>query len=46
MAHFIPIRKDLKAEQLADIFIREVVRLHRVPTKIITDRGSVFAGEF
>jgi len=46
MAHFIPTRKTLKAEQLATIFIREVVRLHGVPANIVTDRGSVFAGDF
>jgi transposase InsO family protein len=46
MGHFIPTWKDIITEQLAELFIREVVRLHGVPTNIVTDRGSVFVSEF
>ena len=30
MAYYIPIRGDLKAQSLANLFIREVIRLYRV----------------
>ena len=46
MGHFIPTWKDITTEQLAELFVREVVRLHGLPTNIVTDRGSVFASEF
>lgn len=42
MAHYIPARKDWTAGQLAEAFVREIVRLHGVPQALISDRGSVF----
>jgi transposase InsO family protein len=35
-----------QAPNIAKVFISEIVRLHGVPKKIISDRGSVFAGRF
>jgi len=46
MAHFIPTRKDLSTEELAHLVLREIVRIHGLPAKIVTDRGSLFAAEF
>jgi hypothetical protein len=46
MAHFIPTRKTISGEELAFLVIREVFRLHGVPAKVVTDRGSVFAKGF
>jgi hypothetical protein len=41
MAHFIPLQKDGKTtEDLARIFAREVWKLHRLPTDIVSDRDS------
>ena len=37
MAHYIPIRGDLKAQSLANLFIREVIRLYKVLQSIILD---------
>ncbi|XP_070005375.1 uncharacterized protein [Nicotiana sylvestris] len=45
-AHFIPVRVTHVAEQLADIYLREIVRLHGVPISIISDRGAQFTAEF
>lgn len=45
-AHFIPVQVTHTAKQLADIYLREIVRLHGVPISIITDRGAQFATEF
>jgi hypothetical protein len=45
-AHFNPVRTTYQAPDIARIFIREIVRLHGVPKKIISDRGSMFTGRF
>ncbi|SLM33286.1 Ribonuclease H-like domain [Lasallia pustulata] len=42
MAHYIPARKDWTADQLAEAFVREIIRLHGVPQALISDCGSVF----
>ncbi|XP_049381262.1 uncharacterized protein LOC125845774 [Solanum stenotomum] len=39
-AHFIPVRVTHTAKQLGDIYLREIVRIHRVHISIITDRGA------
>jgi transposase InsO family protein len=44
--HFIPVRTTYQAPDIARVFISEIVRLHGVPQKIISDRGSVFTGRF
>ena len=37
MGHFIPVRGDLDAPGLAEIFHRELVRLHGPPKSVVTD---------
>jgi hypothetical protein len=39
-AHFIPVRMTYQAPDIVRFFISEIVRLHGVPKKIISDRGS------
>jgi hypothetical protein len=46
MAHFIPCNKTIDAPTLATLFIRNVIRLHGVPTDVISDRGPQFTSEF
>ena len=41
-AHFIPMRIMYQAYDIAIVFITEIVRLHGVPKRIISNRGSVF----
>lgn len=41
MAHYVPAQKDWKGIDLAQSWIREVVRLHGVPERIISDRGPL-----
>ena len=42
MCHYIPCRSDMTARELAEVITREVIRLHGVPSAIISDRGSLF----
>jgi len=42
MSHCIPCSKDLNARQFANLLMKEIVRLHRLPHGIITDRGTLF----
>lgn len=41
-AHFISIQMTFSAERLAQIYVREIFRLHGVPVPIISDRDSIF----
>ena len=45
-AHFIPIKMTFSLEQLADLYVREVIRLHGVPKSIISDRDARFTSKF
>jgi transposase InsO family protein len=45
-AHFIPVRTMYQAPDIVRVFISEIVRLHGVPKRIISDRGSVFTVRF
>ena len=45
-AHFISVRIDYNAEQLAKVYVKEIVRLHEVALSIISDRGTQFTSKF
>ena len=38
VAHFLPVQQGYSLDQLADIYVKEVVRLHGVPISIVSDR--------
>jgi len=45
MSHFIPCSKSLDARQFANLFVKEIVRLHGLPHNIITARGKLFTSD-
>ena len=46
MSHFIPMPRIPDAEETAKAFIREIVRLHGLPSEVISDRGPQFVSHF
>ncbi|KAB5589419.1 Retrotransposable element Tf2 [Ceratobasidium theobromae] len=46
MAHFLPCNESMSAEEVADIFLREVWKLHGTPKITTSDRGSSFTSRF
>ena len=45
-AHFIPINMRYSLNKLTQIYIKEVVRLHGVPSSIVSDRDPRFSSQF
>jgi hypothetical protein len=45
-AHFFAIATDFSAAQVADLFFREVFRLHGLPKTIVSDRDNRFMSTF
>jgi hypothetical protein len=45
-AHFIPVRDTYDVTYVACMFVREVIHLHGIPKKTISDRDSIFTSRF
>jgi hypothetical protein len=45
-AHFILVRDTYNFTDVAHVFVSEVIRLHGIPKKIISDRDSRFTSRF
>jgi hypothetical protein len=46
VAHFIPIKMPYSGATLTKLYMSRIVCLHRVPNKIVSDRGSQFTLKF
>ena len=45
-AYFLPVRTDYSLDKLAELYIKEIVRLHWIPISIISDRDPRFTLRF
>ncbi|KAJ0589137.1 putative nucleotidyltransferase, Ribonuclease H [Helianthus annuus] len=45
-AHFLPIKETFSMEQLAKLYVNEIVSLHGIPLSIVSDRDSRFTSHF
>jgi len=45
-AHFLTINQKWSFDKLAELYVREVVRLHGVPASIVSDRDPRFTSRF
>ena len=45
-AHFLPMRMTYSMEKLAQLYVKEIVRLHGVPVMIVSDRDPRFTSSF
>ena len=45
-SHFIPINIIFSLEKLTSLYISEIVRLHSVPSSIVSDRDPRFTSRF
>ena len=46
MGHFIVYPRTMNPKDLADHFLRQIVRPHRLPSSIVSDRGTLFTSDF
>jgi transposase InsO family protein len=46
VVHFIPVKTTYKGAKLAELYITRIVCFHRVPKKIVSDRGAQFMSKF
>ena len=45
-AYFIPVKSTYKVVNIANIFMKEIFRLHGVPKTVITDCDTKFTSRF
>jgi len=46
MVHLIPVHTKMKASELSWVYRREIVRLHGLPSSIVSDRDSKFTSKW
>jgi hypothetical protein len=45
-SHFIPLKHPYTARSIAELFCKEIVRLHGIPLSIVSDRDPIFMSSF
>ncbi|GAU22407.1 hypothetical protein TSUD_122930 [Trifolium subterraneum] len=45
-SHFIPLKHPYTAKSIADVFCKEIIRLHGMPLSIVSDRDPIFISSF
>ena len=45
-AHFLAVKTIFNAKQLADLYLKEIVRVHGIPLSIVLDRDTKFVSNF
>jgi hypothetical protein len=45
-AHFLPVHTTYNAKKYAEVYLDQIVHLHRIPKTIISDRGAQFVARF
>jgi len=45
-AHFIPVGSNKTAASLAQLYVKEIIRLHGIPSSIVSDRDPLFTSDF
>ena len=46
VSHFVAVKANFNVEQLADLYVTHILRLHGAPYNIVSDRGSQFVSKF
>jgi len=46
LVHLVPVTMTIQASQLAWLFVKEIVRLHGLPEKIVSDQDTKFMLQF
>jgi transposase InsO family protein len=46
VAHFVPVKTQHRTERLAELYVEHILRLHRAPRSIVSDRGPQFVAKF
>jgi hypothetical protein len=44
--HFVPLKHPYTAKSMAEIFCKEIVKLHGIPLSIVSDRDPIFVSSF
>lgn len=45
-AHFSPLPSNFNAYMVAEIFVKDTVKLHGIPSSIVLDRDRIFTSKF
>jgi hypothetical protein len=44
--HFVPVKEAMSAKELVWLFCREIIQLHGLPDRVVSDRGPTFTSDY